>query len=111
MTTQAEDLLAAGMTDWSEEESQDLFIDRMVGIREQAIENAEKLLLEQGPAGLVDYVLGEVLDVLDCSYGVTDTVTMTDNVEWPTVFDQEFEVDGLRDAYFARILTQPVDLP
>lgn len=111
MATQAEDLLASGMTEWSDEESRDLFIDRMVGIREQALENAEKLLLEQGPAALVDYVMGEVLDVLDCSYGVTDTVTMTDNVEWPTVFDQEFPVYDLRDTYFARVLAQPVDLP
>lgn len=113
MTTQAEDLIAAGMTEWSDAESQELFIERMVGIREEAVANAEKLLLEQGAAGLIDYVIGEVLDVLDNSYGVTDTVCLVDQYPNapPQVVDQEYGLYELRDSYFARILTQPVDLP
>lgn len=111
MSTQAEDLIAAGMTEWSDEESQELFIERMVGIREEAVEHAEKLLLEQGPTGLIDYVIGEVLDVLDSSYGVTDTVCLVDQYPNapPQVVDQEFGLYDLRDSYFNRILAQPVD--
>lgn len=111
MNTQAEDLIAAGMTEWSDEESQELFIERMVGIREEAVANAEKLILEQGAVGLVDYVIGEVLSVLDSSYGVTDTVCLVDQYPNapPQVVDQEYGLYELTEAYYRRINDSGVD--
>lgn len=104
MTTQVEDLIAAGMTEWSDAESRELFIERMVGIRDVAIENADKLLTD-GPTGLIDYVIGEVLEVLDSSYSVTDSVMLVDEYPNapPQVVDQEYAVDDLAEHYFKRI--------